>query len=208
VHVGVGSGGPEGFLVEACTALSRESSGMPLSISIRHGEHLMDALAKGEIDFFVAGTRTTSATDIVQEHLYDDPYVIFASASHRLAGRKRIGLADLSGERWASINATSRPHWRQLFRAMANKGLPPPAIALETNSQALRIRTIASSDYLGIGSRQFLRQQARQFPLVELPMKAITHVRHVSVIYRKGGYLSPAARRLIEILKIKAKEVA
>ena len=106
---------------------------MPLSVSIRHGEHLMDALAKGEIDFFVAGTRTTSATDIVQEHLYDDPYVIFASASHRLAGRKRIALADLSGERWASINATSRPHWRQLFRAMASKGLPPPAIALETN---------------------------------------------------------------------------
>ena len=104
------------------------------------------------------------------------------------------------------MNTTSRPHWRQLFRAFANRGLPPPAIALETNSQALRIRAIASSDYLGIGSRQFLRQQARQFALVELPMKEMTHVRHVSVIYRKDGYLSPAARRLIEILKAKAKE--
>jgi len=26
-------------------------------------------------------------------------------------------------------------------------------------------------------------------------------VRHMSIIYRKDGYLSPAARRLIEILK-------
>ena len=208
VHVGVGSGGPEGFLVEACMTLSQESAGATLNVSIRHGDHLMEALLKGEIDLFVAGARTTSAKDIVQEHLYDDPYVIFACASHRLAGRARITLAELAGERWASMNTTSRPHWRQLFRAFAKRGLPPPAIALETNSQALRIRAIASSDYLGIGSRQFLRQQARQFALVELPIKEITHVRHVSVTYRKDGYLSPAARRLIEILKAKAKGIA
>lgn len=205
VHVGVGSGGPEGFLVEACMTLSQECAGMMLSVSIRHGDHLMDALTKGEIDFCVAGTRTTSAKDIVQEHLYDDPYVIFASAKHRLAGRKRITLADLAGERWVSMNTTSRPHWRQLFRAFAARGLSPPAIALETNSRALRLGAIASTDYLGIGSRQFVNQQAAQFDLVELPVKEMTHVRHVSVMYRKDGYLSPAARRLIEILKAKAR---
>jgi DNA-binding transcriptional LysR family regulator len=168
----------------------------------------MDALLKGEIDFFVAGTRATSLTYIVQEHLYDDEYVIFASASHRLAGRKRIALSDLAGERWASTNTTLRPHWQQLLRALTNNGLPAPFIALETNSQALRTRAIASSDYLGIGSRQFLRQEARKFPLVELPIKEITHVRRMSIIYRKDGYLSPAARRLIEILKAQAKEIA
>jgi DNA-binding transcriptional LysR family regulator len=208
VHVGVGSGGPEAFLVEACLTLSQECAGMTLNVSIRHGDHLMDALLKGEIDFVVAGTRTTSAKDIVQEHLYDDPYVVFASASHRLAGRKRITLADLAGERWAAMSPISRPHWRQLFRAFAARGLPPPAIALETNSQALRIRAIASSDYLGIGSRQFLHQQACQYALVELPAREMTHVRHVSVIRRKDGYLSPAARRLIEILKANAKKIA
>ena len=207
LHVGAGSGGPEGFLVEACMALSQEAPGIALKVSIRHVDHLIDALLKGEIDFFVAGTRTTSTKEIAQEHLYDDQYVIFASASHRLAGRKRITLADLVGERWASMNTTSRPHWRQLFRAFANKGLALPFIALETNSQSLRIRAIASSDYLGIGSRQFLHQEARKFPLVELPMREITYVRRMSIIYRKNGYLSPAARRLIEILKAQAKEI-
>jgi DNA-binding transcriptional LysR family regulator len=207
VHVGAGSGGPEGFLMEACIALSRETSRITFKVSILHGDVLMEALLKGEIDFFVAGTRATSATDIVQEHLYDDQYVIFASANHALAGRKRITLADLAGKRWASANTALRPHWQQLSRALTNKSLPAPFIALETNSQALRIRAIASSDYLGIGSRQFLRQEARKFPLVELPMKEITHVRRMSIIYRKDGYLSPAARRLIEILKAQAQEV-
>ncbi len=208
VHVGAGTGGPEGFLMEACIALSREASRITLKVSILHGDVLMDALRKGEIDFFVAGTRATSATDIVQEHLYDDQYVIFASASHRLAGRKRITLADLAGERWASTTTTLRPHWQQLLRALTNKGLPAPVIALETNSQALRIRAIAFSDYLGISSGQFVRQEARKFPLVELPMKEITHVRRMSIIYRKDGYLSPAARRLIEMLKAQAQEIA
>jgi DNA-binding transcriptional LysR family regulator len=208
VNVGAGSGGPEGFLVDACITLSREAGRVTLNVSIRHGNALMDALLKGEIDFFVAGTRTTAATNIVQEHLYDDQYVVFASAAHRLAGRRRITLADLSGERWAWMDTTSRPHWEQLFRALAKKSLPPPFIALETNSQALRIRAIASSDYLGLGSRQFLRQEARKFPLVELPVKEITHVRRMSIIYRRDAYLSPAARRLIEILKAQAKGIA
>jgi DNA-binding transcriptional LysR family regulator len=69
------------------------------------------------------------------------------------------------------------------------------------------MRAIAASDYLGIGSRQFLRQEARMFPLVELPIKEITHVRRMSIVYRKDGYLSPAARRLIAILKAQAKEI-
>ena len=208
VHVGAGTGGPEGFLMEACIALSQEASRITLKVSILHGDILTDTLLKGEIDFFVAGTRVTTSTDIVQEHLYDDQYVIFASASCPLAGRRRITLADLAGARWASANTAFRSHWQQLLRALTNKGLPAPCIALETNSQALRIRAIASSDYLGIGSKQFLRQEARKFPLVELPMKEITHVRRMSIIYRKDGYLSPAARRLIEILKAQAQEIA
>jgi DNA-binding transcriptional LysR family regulator len=207
VNVGAGSGGPEGFLVDACITLSREASRVTLNVSIRHGDALMAALLKGEIDFFVAGTRTTAATNIVQEHLYDDQYVVFASAAHRLAGRKRITLKDLSGERWAWMDTTSRPHWEQLFRALSGKSLPPPFIALETNSQALRIRAIASSDYLGLGSRQFLRQEARKFPLVELPVREITHVRRMSIIYRRDAYLTPAARRLVEILKAQAKDI-
>jgi hypothetical protein len=45
------------------------------------------------------------------------------------------------------------------------------------------------------------------FPLVELPIREITHVRRMSIVYRKDGYLSPAARRLIAILKAQAKEI-
>ena len=208
VHVGAGPGAPEHFLANACISLSRENSRITLKVSILQDDVLMELLLKGEIDFFVVGTRTASP-HAVQACLYSDQYVIIASAAHRLARRKKITLADLAGERWASAASTLRPQWEQLFRALESKGLPLPSVTLETNSLAVRTAAIAQSNYLGISSRQFLGQQGRKFRLVELPVKEVAHhVRHMSIIYRKDGYLSPAARRLIEILKAQAIELA
>jgi DNA-binding transcriptional LysR family regulator len=81
-------------------------------------------------------------------------------------------------------------------------------MALETNSTALRTVAIAHSNHVGLCSRAFLRQEARKFPLAELPVKEMTHVRRTFVVYRKGAYLSPATQRLIEILKAQAKEMS
>ena len=39
-------------------------------------------------------------------------------------------------------------------------------------------------------------------------MKDLTYTRRVGAIYRKDAYLSPAARRFIEILKATAKEIS
>jgi DNA-binding transcriptional LysR family regulator len=38
--------------------------------------------------------------DTVQEHLYDDEFVVYCSADHRLAKRGRVTLADIAQEHW------------------------------------------------------------------------------------------------------------
>ena len=106
------------------------------------------------------------------------------------------------------MNSTSRPQWRPLIQGYEKHKLPMPLISLETNSQAVRISAIAYSNYIGITTKQFLRQEARKFPLIELPVKKMTFDRTMSIIYRKGAYLSPAAKRLIGILKAQAKETS
>jgi DNA-binding transcriptional LysR family regulator len=57
-------------------------------------------------------------------------------------------------------------------------------------------------------SIRVVRQAAPRFRLKALPVKEATWLRHVGVIYRDGGYLSPAAKRLIEILKSTAREIS
>jgi DNA-binding transcriptional LysR family regulator len=66
---------------------------------------------------------------------------------------------------------------------------------------------IAYAGFLGQGVRGALRQSSH-LPLTVLPVKALSIPRHVMVTYRKDAYLSPAARRFIEILNTTARKIA
>lgn len=208
VNVGVSPGAAEYLLGDACALLSAEMPKVTLKVTGANSEVLRTMLQKGEMDFCVASLQFFSAAEFACERLYEDAFVIFASMHHRLAKRKQITLKDLVAERWATTSGIHYQQWQQLFQAMSKAGLTPPLIALDTNSQAVRIPAIAYSNYLGISSRRFLHREAQRYPLVELPLKEMSHVRNMSILYRKGGYLSPATERLIEIIKTQTREMS
>jgi DNA-binding transcriptional LysR family regulator len=208
INVGTTPGTIEKRLASAYVSLLKESPAITVKVTVGDNNILSKALHKGEIDFCIAGRLLLPLAEFTQEHPYEDPYVVFASAHHRLAKRKLVSITDLAGERWATSNSTSLPQWQALFRAFENNGLPPPSMALETNSVAFRTVAIANSEYVGLCSRLLLREEARRYPLVELPVKEMSHVRRTFIIHRKGAYLSPAAQRLIAILKTQAKEIS
>ncbi|MBI4194346.1 MAG: LysR family transcriptional regulator substrate-binding protein, partial [Betaproteobacteria bacterium] len=72
----------------------------------------------------------------------------------------------------------------------------------------LKLRMVAASDLLCFMPIWWLENQPPGLRLVEIPVKGMTWRRHSGVIYRKDAYLSPAARRFIEILKTTAEEIA
>ena len=100
------------------------------------------------------------------------------------------------------------PSWQRLHRAFEDSGLAPPRIAMVTSSVSLRLNVVAYSDLLGLLLRRLVRQAAPRYRLAELPVKELTWRLDSSVSYRKGAYLSPTARRFIEILKSTAKKIA
>jgi len=67
---------------------------------------------------------------------------------------------------------------------------------------------VAASDLLAFGSRSVAQYATAHFRIAVLRVKDLVYTRRVGVIYRKDAYLSPAARRFIEILKATAKEIA
>lgn len=205
VSVGVTQGAAENVLADAWVALSRLDSNITFKATIAGTATLVNLLHKGEVDFCLCNPTSFSPTEVVDEAIYDDVHVVFASTHHRLAKQKEVSLKDLAGERWATTNSITRPQWQLLINAMRKAGMAPPHVALETNSQAVRIPAIAYSNYLGLSSRKYLQQMARRYPLVELPVKEMRYARRMSIIYRKHGYLSPATRRLITIIKAQAK---
>ena len=190
----------------ACITLLNEAPRVTLRLTLLELEISLAALRRGELDLVLASLQASQPDDMVAEHLFDDEFVVYASASHRLAKKKQLRLADLAQERWAvaPLNAPSPQRLRQAF---LDAGLPPPSITMESNSLPLRHRIVASSDLLGFAPKQSVSEGIPSSRHVALRVMDFSYARRLGAMYRKDAYLSPTARRFIEILKATAKEV-
>jgi DNA-binding transcriptional LysR family regulator len=207
INIGTNMGSAENFLARACSALSRETAKVTLTVTVSRDAALDAALRKGEIDLCISYPSNYPPAEFTCERLCDTQDVVIASKKHRLAKHKQVALKDLVGERWAAISRTNDVPWRALILAVEKHGMPVPVPAIYTNSLAVRLAAVVDAGYLSVATRQYLRQEAGRYPLVELPIKEMYLTRSMSIIYRKGAYLSPITRRLIDILKVQAELV-
>jgi len=188
------------YLPAACTRLMSESPKLTIDITISDNDELVPMIREGELDLSLGYIPPMPYDGIEQVHVLDDEYVAYASARHPLAKKGRLNLSDLVGEVWTISTANIRP--KQLLKqAFADRELPEPRFAMQTRSTRLRLQFIARSRLLGFGPRRTAEMAATSFDLRILPVKELTWPRPVGVMYRKGAYLPPAARRLVELLK-------
>jgi len=204
-HLRIGSGPTEcELLPDACTRLMKNAPRLSVDITITDNDELVPLLREGTLDLGFNTIPPVPDEGIEQIRVYDDEYVAFASADHALAGKRRIAMADLVAESWASSTANYRPK-QLLARIFADAGLPAPRFALQTRSVRLRLQMISRSMLLGFGPRRAAELAAPSFRLKMLPVRELTCPRSVGVMYRKGAYLPPAARALIELLRAAAQ---
>lgn len=208
-HLRLGSapGAADYLLPAAFGTLLSDAPSVTVSVTVGEEPVMVAALRNGQLDLVVARLATPPYEDIIQEYLYADEFVAYASTNHRLAKVQSVEIPDLAGERWAfpSVNGLI---CKWLQRVLEDKGLPAPQITLAGGPMQIRFQAIGASRLLGMAPRQILRQVAPRLRLAEIPVKGLTWTRQVGVGYRKGAYLSPVARRFIEILKTTAKEIA
>jgi DNA-binding transcriptional LysR family regulator len=208
LRIGVGPGHIEDLLRPACSALVEPPSRISLRVVVAANDTLLPALRKGELDLIISGIPTPKLQGLAQEPLIDDVVVVFASTSHRLAKLRRVTIADLARERWA-LTVVDAEAWAlpQKNSALETSGLREPDAAIRTSYLPLRDEMVASSNLLGLSSRRYLRRIAQRLNVAELPVRELTWRRRVGVSYREDAYLSPAARRLIDLLKAAAQKV-
>jgi DNA-binding transcriptional LysR family regulator len=198
-----------GALPDACTALLKAAPRASLNISITASTAVMlEALRKGELDLVVSQVRDVPREGLARQLLWEDEFVVYACVRHRLAKRKSVALADLVGERWAATAAAGFLAWNSLRQVFEERGLPAPEFAVVSDSMTLNGRMVASLGLLGHAPRRSLDPIARKLGLKELLLTDAKWVRTVAVIYREDGYLSPVAKRFVEILKAMAAEIA
>lgn len=198
LRIGVGATTVED-LPESCAALLKEAPNLTAQIIVADNDVMVPALYNGELDLIFNIIPDSPYAGCVQEHLFDDVFVVCASADHRLTRRRRLPLAELAHERW-TLSAPAVLNVQHIHRVFHASGLPAPQVAIEARPLGLRLQICASTDLLSFSARRTLQLLAR-FRIKELPVKELEWHRAVGVIYRNESYLPPAARRLIRLLK-------
>jgi DNA-binding transcriptional LysR family regulator len=207
LRIGAGPSIPEPFLAAAFATLLKDAPNTKLNVSVSDNDVMLPALYNGELDLIVNYLPGSPLEALVCEHLYDDEFVVCASAKHRLAGSKHVTLAELAQERWvvSELTLLGRQRLHEKFR---DGGFPPLHVALESRVASLRQRMVVSSELLEYTSRRFVRQAASASAIKILPVDELAWIRPVGVIYRRETYLPPALQRFIEVIKATASNIA
>ena len=199
LRIGVGATTVED-LPTTYAALLQQAPDLTAHITVGDNDELVPALGKGELDLLFNVLPDRPYPGCVQERLFDDVFVVCASAEHRLARRRHIALGELAHEQWTlSAGAVLNvQHIQRVFRA---SGLPAPRVAVEARPLRLRLQICASTSLLSFNARRGLRLAAHGLRLKELPVEDLRWRRAIGVIYRNESYLPPAARQLIRLLR-------
>jgi DNA-binding transcriptional LysR family regulator len=206
LRVGASPATAQTYLADACGLLIKDAPRVTIDVSVAAATTvLLQALLKGELDIIVPHMLNAPPDGIAREQLWDDEFVVYASTRHRLARRESVALADLVHERWAVTVASARLASQSLLRAFEEHGLPPPVIALTSDSSVVNHRLVATAGLLGVASRRAIERDTKYLGLRIIPVRDVRWIRPVFAAYRADGYLSPLARRLIETLKAVAK---
>lgn len=153
-------------------------------------------LQAGQVDLCLASQPLAGAS-VEARDLLTEEVLLGVPRSHRLAARRRTGVADLAGEAFV----TTRPgYWQRALTDQLFAGLGrPPIIACE-GGEPYAIRGLISAG-VGIGLLPAMARQSARPPIGWLHLDAPSHLdargceRTLSIAWRRDAYLSTAARQ-------------
>jgi DNA-binding transcriptional LysR family regulator len=148
-------------------------------------------------------SRPFSDEEIAIDSLFDDRFLVVASADSRWARRRKIAPADLVNEPWilAPPNNLIRVLFDDAFRA---RGLKAPRAMVTSNSINVRMHLLAGGRFLTFIAASVLRQNAKRWSLKALPVDLGVQQLTVAVATLKNRTLSPAAELFIAHIKAAA----
>jgi DNA-binding transcriptional LysR family regulator len=196
INIGVGPNAIDNLFNASLAELLRAEPRITMKVIVSDQDEIIPALQSGDVDVLFNLVHHKPQADLTYVPVREDECVVCCARSHRLAGRKRVRLAELSNERWA-LGEPGLPTMQTLHQVLRDNGFEPPRAALVTRSLPLRLQAVADSDLLMYGAKVMIE---RFGGLEILPVDELRWVRSIGVIHRKEPYLSPAIRRFIEIV--------
>src|ERR671914_2400144 len=170
--------------------------GVELLVREEPSEVMLQRLHADALDVaFLAVNRLDPGPDIRLHPLLSEPLVALLAPGHRLAGRRRIDMAELRDERFVVFGEGGS--LRRIVVQGAREAGFEPALAFESTESA-RIRAIASRG-LGVALLPASEAEHEGPPIAVVPVRNPALTRDVTLAWRANRRHSPAARAFLRL---------
>jgi DNA-binding transcriptional LysR family regulator len=143
---------------------------------------------------------------LLYEEFYSEPICLVTRPGHPLLRKRRLGLRDLVNEAWL-LPLPETTLRRQVERAFLEAHAPLPRNVIESVSILTNRVLLRKSDCIGVMPYHVALDDVEHKLLSILPVKLKSMETPVGAILRAPGNLPPAARALLECLRLAAKDV-
>ncbi|MFO1426370.1 MAG: LysR family transcriptional regulator [Steroidobacteraceae bacterium] len=193
------------FLVpDALGALLRASPGVSVQATSAFYDELVVKVRTSELDFAVVLLPEVHGhPDLVEEEIVPVTFHVYAPATHPLAGRRNLTLADIATRQWV---LPEHPAMRVFERYFHAAGVTPPKAVMLANSVPLVVSSIVRCGLLSLLADHLLDAEVKAGRVVALDVPALPAQNDAALVYRAGAVISPAARALMNEIRRAARE--
>jgi LysR family transcriptional regulator of gallate degradation len=205
LRIGVLALAPRVLIARAAGPLLAGAATQRIEVTEGPYTQISQALHDGALDLVFGALRAPAPfADLVEEPLFEDPYVIVGRRDHPLTRMRRPAPADLAGFEW--VHPTVGLPRRDVLDGLTAAWGLSQRVLFETNCLATITSLLATSDRLSILSRWHVELDGR---LARIDHPAVPHAaRHVGLTFRANWLPTPFQSRFLDRLRTEAYATA
>ncbi|CAE6719440.1 HTH-type transcriptional regulator HdfR [Paraburkholderia domus] len=190
------------LLPKAIARMTAEHPGVTVVTDESAYEALVAGLRAGDIDFILGALRDNDASSgLKNERLMSEDMVLLVRHDHPLTHARDLTIMDLRDAQWVlpRSNAPARALFEAQFKRMKVK---PPMPTVETADLAVIRGLLVGTDMVAALSAQQLHYEVQSAQLAVLGVQLHNTRRDIGLTVRAAGTPSPAARALIDAIRL------
>jgi LysR family transcriptional regulator, low CO2-responsive transcriptional regulator len=188
----------EYFLPDLLGPFARQYPGIGIELAVENRDAVVGRLERGEVEL-AAMMRPPSHLPLARWPFLENPLVVIAPAGHALTKRRRLKLAELTGEPLLVREAGSGTR-AAAEEAFAAQGIEWPARMALGSNEAIK-HAVRAGLGLAVLSRHTLARGPAVEGLAVLPVAGFPLRRQWHLVWRQDRALSLPARTLLDDLR-------
>ncbi|MBN3810687.1 LysR family transcriptional regulator [Paraburkholderia sp. Ac-20347] len=196
------------ILPAAIARMSAQHPGVRVVTDESAYELLVAGLRAGDVDFVLGALRENdAASGLTNERLMAEDMVVLARRGHPLAQQNALNVSDLRNAQWilSRVHSPARGLFEAQFKRLK---LKPPMPTVETADLAVIRGLLMGTDMIAALSAQQLHYEIESGQLVVLDVPLHNTRREIGLTLRAQSAPSPAARALIDAIRLAVAEAA